>query len=190
MFSLQSSYSTCPSLFMSSNIPALPPIVEDSPSKSKISPVSNGGHFAQRPGKQVTSELNPIHLESRVSALEQANRSLLEELVRLHSELKADSRRRDDVMTAARSDVDRLHHDVAALQGDVKVFSEKLSEDSLHKEEQIAETAAYLKVCTVPAVGGVTGLDVVSTQFLYKGLFTLCNTEIYGLIPATNCIQY
>ena len=123
-----------------------------------------------------------------MSALEQANRSLLEELVRLHSELKAESRRRDDVLTAARSDVDRLHHDVAAVQGDVKVFSEKLSEDLLHKEEQITETMAYVKVCTVPAVGEVTGLGVVSTHgFCVVEVFTLCNTEICGLISC--CVE-
>jgi hypothetical protein len=86
-----------------------------------------------------------MHLESRLSSLEQANRSLLEELVRLHSELKTESRRQEDVTAGARTDLAGLQHELGDLRNDLKAVIDRVTVDLLKRDEQLSNTLTYMK---------------------------------------------
>ena len=157
------------SVSSSSNIPTLPPIAERSPSKSQVlqTPIATveNGVFTPKSTKQVVGELHSMHLESRLSSLEQANRSLLEELVRLHSELKTESRRQEDVTAGARTDLAGLQHELGDLRNDLKAVIDRVTVDLLKRDEQLSNTLTYMKVCAA----------LISCQCVRQGYIQLAN---------------
>lgn len=86
-----------PPLPCPSNIPALPPIIQDLPSNSEAPCPPPAGsepppHRETFPPAVRSSPSASRPLEGRVAAVEQANCSLLEEVVRLHGKLRAGQR--------------------------------------------------------------------------------------------------
>ena len=135
-----------------SNIPALPPIIQGLPSTS----VGGSEGHCPLPTVSELQELPPhktlspaprspaqsSSLEGRVAALEQANYSLLEELVRMHSKLRA----------GQRGGVDERQEELGSLRAQLQQMQEELqglSSQVLHaavERQSVEETSRQLRL--------------------------------------------
>ena len=122
-----------------SQLPALPPIVS-SPRQQTSEPghthqgePESSSHAVSRRSRDQplppTSSGKLLLLESRVSALEQANRALLEELVRVQADAKARETHQQEEVRNSRQEVERLRETVDSNAGVLEGLERRVFEN-------------------------------------------------------------